>query len=112
MKLDRVYRPWRGSRWDSSLFRLRCSIVRALRIKEHSAVHQQHSDVNKSFSMHGAAGRKFFTEENGVPISGGAVVYRGFKQSFRWTSSGYPLCQLSKSNSSCVCFLLWYGPAF
>lgn len=26
--------------------------------------------------MHGAAGRKFFTEENGVPISGGAVVYR------------------------------------
>lgn len=59
-------------------------------------------DAAKRFSMHGAAGRKFFTMEDGVPISGGAVVYKGFKQSFRWTSSGNPAVQLDNATSAFI----------
>lgn len=59
-------------------------------------------DAAKRFFMHGAAGRKFFTMEDGVPISGGAVVYKGFKQSFRWTSSGNPAVQLDNATSAFI----------
>lgn len=40
--------------------------------------------------------------EDGVPISGGAVVYKGFKQSFRWTSSGNPAVQLDNATSAFI----------
>ncbi|KIY33612.1 argonaute [Cryptococcus gattii E566] len=63
---------------------------------------QTRDDAAKRFFMHGAAGRKFFTMEDGVPISGGAVVYKGFKQSFRWTSSGNPAVQLDNATSAFI----------
>lgn len=32
--------------------------------------------------------------EDGTPLSNGAVLYKGFQQSFRWTSAGFPAVQV------------------
>lgn len=54
-------------------------------------------DPAQRFTMSGAAGRKFFTDEDGTPLSNGAILYKGFQQSFRWTSAGFPAVQV------CIC---------
>ncbi|WWC86888.1 uncharacterized protein L201_001767 [Kwoniella dendrophila CBS 6074] len=56
----------------------------------------------KRFHMSGAAGRRFFTEEGGVPLSSGGILYRGFQQSFRWTSDQYPALQIDTAYSAFV----------
>ncbi|KAK1921573.1 eukaryotic translation initiation factor 2C 2 [Papiliotrema laurentii] len=50
----------------------------------------------------GAQGRRFFGTDGATPISGGGVVYNGFAQSFRFTSSGLPAIQLDTAYSAFV----------
>ncbi|WVQ83346.1 hypothetical protein IAT38_005485 [Cryptococcus sp. DSM 104549] len=59
-------------------------------------------DPARQYHMSGAAGRKFFTAEGGVPLSSGAILYKGFQQSFRWTSAGYPAMQIDTAYSAFV----------
>ncbi|ODN94352.1 argonaute [Cryptococcus wingfieldii CBS 7118] len=59
-------------------------------------------DPAQRFAMSGSAGRKFFTSENPTPLSNGAVLYKGFQQSFRWTSAGYPAVQIDTAYSAFV----------
>ncbi|OCF32605.1 argonaute [Kwoniella heveanensis BCC8398] len=59
-------------------------------------------DPASRFAMSGAAGRRFFTEEGGVPLSNGGVLYKGFQQSFRWTSAKFPALQIDTAYSAFV----------
>ncbi|KIR56890.1 argonaute [Cryptococcus gattii Ru294] len=59
-------------------------------------------DPAQRFTMSGAAGRKFFTDEDGTPLSNGAILYKGFQQSFRWTSAGFPAVQIDTAYSAFV----------
>ncbi|WWC67948.1 uncharacterized protein I206_101867 [Kwoniella pini CBS 10737] len=59
-------------------------------------------DPAKQFVMSGAAGRRFFTEEGSEPLSNGGILYRGFQQSFRWTSSEHPALQIDTAYSAFI----------
>ncbi|WVQ97314.1 hypothetical protein IAU59_004425 [Kwoniella sp. CBS 9459] len=49
---------------------------------------------SKNYAQVGATGNKFFTMAGARAISQGAIVCRGFMQSFRYSSSGLPLLNL------------------
>nr|XP_031860632.1 uncharacterized protein CI109_003963 [Kwoniella shandongensis]KAA5527704.1 hypothetical protein CI109_003963 [Kwoniella shandongensis] len=59
-------------------------------------------DPASRFTMSGAAGRRFFSTEGAVPLSNGAVLYKGFQQSFRWTSANFPAVQIDTAYSAFV----------
>ncbi|OCF58805.1 argonaute [Kwoniella mangroviensis CBS 10435] len=59
-------------------------------------------DPAKKYTMSGAAGRRFFSEEGGYPLSNGGVLYRGFQQSFRWTSAQFPALQIDTAYSAFI----------
>ncbi|EIW72602.1 hypothetical protein TREMEDRAFT_12051, partial [Tremella mesenterica DSM 1558] len=49
---------------------------------------------SRTYAQCGASGNRFFTIEQAVAISHGAIVARGFMQSFCYSSSGRPLLNL------------------
>ncbi|WVW78435.1 hypothetical protein I302_100389 [Kwoniella bestiolae CBS 10118] len=59
-------------------------------------------DAAKKYTMSGAAGRRFFSEEGGYPLSNGGILYRGFQQSFRWTSDNFPALQIDTAYSAFI----------
>ncbi|WRT64767.1 uncharacterized protein IL334_001701 [Kwoniella shivajii] len=59
-------------------------------------------DPAQKYAMSGAAGRRFFTQEDAFPLSNGGVLYKGFQQSFRWTSSDFPALQIDTAYSAFV----------
>ena len=59
------------------------------------------SNLHEKYTSSGAAERRFFTMDDHVPISDGAVVAQGFAQSFR-PSIGHPAIQLDTAFSAFV----------
>ncbi|WVR04637.1 hypothetical protein IAU60_001648 [Kwoniella sp. DSM 27419] len=59
-------------------------------------------DPAQQYAVSGAAGRRFFTEHDGTLLSNGGILYKGFQQSFRWTSANYPALQLDTAYSAFV----------
>ncbi|RSH92939.1 hypothetical protein EHS25_008385 [Saitozyma podzolica] len=62
---------------------------------------------SKRYAQVGATGNRFFTLEGAVSIPQGAIVCRGFMQSFRCSNSGFPLLNLDIGFSA----FLASGPA-
>ncbi|WVW82289.1 hypothetical protein I302_104295 [Kwoniella bestiolae CBS 10118] len=62
---------------------------------------------SKTFAQVGTTGNKFFTMAGAVAIPQGAVVCKGFMQSFRYSSSGLPMLNLDLGYSA----FLSDGPA-
>ncbi|KAK8847412.1 hypothetical protein IAR55_005270 [Kwoniella newhampshirensis] len=59
-------------------------------------------DPASKYSMSGAAGRRFFSTDGAIPLPQGAVLYKGFQQSFRWTAAGFPAIQIDTAYSAFV----------
>ncbi|WWC59473.1 uncharacterized protein I303_102029 [Kwoniella dejecticola CBS 10117] len=59
-------------------------------------------DPAKKYVMSGAAGRRFFSEEGGIPLSNGGILYPGFQQSFRWTSTQHAALQIDTAYSAFI----------
>ncbi|ODN82180.1 hypothetical protein L202_02471 [Cryptococcus amylolentus CBS 6039] len=57
-------------------------------------------DLAQKYHMAGAAGRKFFSEHNSSLLPSGGVLYQGFQQSYRYTSSGTGALQLDTAYSA------------
>ncbi|WVQ76034.1 hypothetical protein IAR50_005670 [Cryptococcus sp. DSM 104548] len=54
----------------------------------------------QKYHMAGAAGRKFFTKQKSSPLPSGGLLYQGFQQSYRYTSTGTGGLQLDTAYSA------------